>query len=98
MPACLLKGFLSYLVLWIVGKKSATGAQIISDIEKRKGHRPSPGTIYPVLKELKERGLVCCDKGKKYSLTPTGKKELNSACGAFCHMFFDFTDMVHSQK
>lgn len=90
-----MKGFLTYLVLWILGKRSMNGAEIARELEKRKGRKLSPGTIYPVLKELKERGLIVSDKGKKYSLTPGGKKELNLVCSAFCRMFWDFKEMIH---
>ena len=90
---CEMKGFLSYLILWILRKKSMTGAEIAAELEERKGHRPSPGTIYPALKELKEKGLISADKNKKYSLTKKGEKELKSACSAFCRVFHDVKEM-----
>ena len=64
-----MKGFLSYLVLWILSKKSMNGSEIAKELEKRKGSKPSPGTIYPALKELKEKGLIVSDENKVYSLT-----------------------------
>ena len=53
-----------------------TGAEIALELEKRKGSKPSPGTIYPVLKDLKDKGLLSVDENKRYSLTKRGKKEL----------------------
>jgi PadR family transcriptional regulator PadR len=93
MACCDMKGFLSYLVLWIVGKGKLTGAEIAAELEKRRGTKPSPGTIYPVLKELKKKGLISSDANKKYSLTKEGRKELKSACAMFCSAFYDMKEM-----
>lgn len=70
-----------------------TGAEIAKELEKRKGHKPSPGTLYPALKDLRERKLVTCDKNKVYSLTKKGKKELMSACEVFHQIFYDAHEM-----
>ncbi len=88
-----MKGFLSFLILWILNKKKMNGVEISKELEKRKGNKPSPGTLYPALKELKERGLIECDKDKVYSLTKNGEKELNSACNAFHKIFYDAHEM-----
>ena len=90
---CQMKGFLSFLVLWLISKKSMTGSDITEELEKRKGHRPSPGTIYPVLKDLKERGLLSIDENKKYSLTNQGKKELDHHLSSFFETFCDIDEM-----
>ena len=74
------------------------GAEITKELEKRKGTRPSPGTIYPALKELKEKGLIVSDKGKTYSLTTKGKEELKSACNFFCRIFYDMKEMSNCCK
>jgi DNA-binding PadR family transcriptional regulator len=88
-----MKGFLSYLILWNLSKKKMTGAEIANDLEKRKGIKPNPGTIYPALKELRKKGLIEADKKKKYSLTGKGITEINSACEFFCNMFYDMGKM-----
>ena len=75
MTHCKMKGFLSFLVLWIISKKSMNGAEISLELGKRKGSKPSPGTIYPVLKDLKDKGFLLIDENKRYSLTTIGKKE-----------------------
>jgi DNA-binding PadR family transcriptional regulator len=93
-----MKGFLSYLILWILSKKSMNGAEITKELEKRKGSRPSPGTIYPALKELKQKGLIIANKDKVYSLTKKGEKELNSGCNHFCKIFYDMKKMFHCRK
>ena len=93
MACCEMKGYLSYLILWILSKKPMNGAQIGRELEKRRGSKPSPGTIYPALKELKKTGLISDDKDKSYSLTHNGEEELISACKFFCQIFYDMKEM-----
>ena len=93
MTHCQMKGFLSFLILWLLSKKSMTGAEIALELEKRKGHRPSPGTIYPVLKDLKDKGLLSINSDKSYSLTQKGKKELNIHLDTFFNTFCDIDEM-----
>lgn len=93
MECCEMKGYLTYLILWILGKKNMNGAEIGRELEKRRGTKPSPGTIYPALKELKNRGMIDVDKNKYYSLTKEGEEELKSACKFFCNIFYDMKEM-----
>ena len=93
-----MKGFLKYLILWDLNKKSMTGSEIAEEFETRKGSKPSPGTIYPALKELKDKGLISADKNKTYTLTKEGKKELNKACASFSKIFYDMHEMHNWNK
>ena len=100
---CRMKGFLSFLILWILSKKNMTGAEIAQELEKRRGHRPSPGTIYPVLKYLNEQNLLKVNDEKKYSLTKKGKEELEMNLNTFFDTFCDLDEMkshcqCHRQK
>jgi DNA-binding PadR family transcriptional regulator len=70
------------------------GAELATELEKRKGSKPSPGTIYPVLKELKEKGLITADEKKIYSLTKKGKAEIKTACSTFHKIFYDVHEMI----
>lgn len=90
---CRMRGFLSFLILWLISKKSMTGAEISEELESRRGRRPSPGTIYPVLKYLTERKLLNVDENKKYSLTKKGKEELNMSLNQFFETFEDIDEM-----
>lgn len=73
-----------------------SGEEIRQDMEKRKGTKPSPGTIYPVLKALSEIGFIeeikDSGKEKKYKLTKKGKKELEIATVKFCQIFYDMKE------
>ncbi len=57
-------------------KGELTGYDMIREIERRTGHwRPSPGTIYPLLRDLESRGVVARrEEGRRkvYYLTPKG--------------------------
>jgi len=87
------KGFLSFLILWMLRNTKMNGSEITDEIEKRKGRRFSPGTIYPVLKKLKEKGLIIDDEEKRYSLTEDGQKELIIRIDNFFNSFYDLEEM-----
>lgn len=88
---CNMKGFLEFQVLSMIGKRDMCGSEIRVEIGKRKGCIPSPGTVYPVLKDLNEKGLIketkTSGKEKKYSITQKGRKELLRNKRIFLTMF-----------
>ena len=90
---CRMKGFLSFLIIWLISKKKMNGAEITLELEKRRGQRPSPGTIYPVLKYLTEQNLLKIDDEKKYSLTKKGKQELEMSLNTSFETFCDIDEM-----
>jgi DNA-binding PadR family transcriptional regulator len=98
MECCKPKGYLTYLILWILSKKSMKGAEISKELEKRRGKKPSSGTLYPPLNELKNKELISVDEKKYYSLTPKGKKELKESCEFFCNIFYDVEEMLKFGK
>ncbi len=74
------KGFLRYYVLKLLAEKPRSGSEIMNEIEERtEGHwKPSPGSIYPLLAWLQDkgytRGLPEQEGGlKRYMLTVQGK-------------------------
>jgi PadR family transcriptional regulator PadR len=93
MIHCGSKGFLSFLILWLVRKEAMTGAEIASELEKRRGRKPSPGTIYPVLKHLKETNILATDNAKRYSLTEKGHEALEAHLDSFIRTFYDIDEM-----
>lgn len=87
---CDMRGFLSFLMLFLLSKKKMHGQEIAQEIEKRKGEKPSPGTIYPALKNLKQNNLIKEDKDGKmiyYTLTSEGKEVLENSKKVFCKTF-----------
>jgi len=87
-----MRGFLSFLILFLLEKKPMHGQELATELEKRKGDRPSPGTLYPALKVLRENKLIKETKEGKnitYQLTPEGKLALKTAKIQFCRTFKD---------
>ena len=85
-----MRGMLSFLLLFLLSKKSMSGNELSKELEKRKGERPSPGTIYPALKLLREGRLISENKDGKtirYILTGKGKSGLKDAKAQFCRTF-----------
>ncbi len=89
---CDMRGMLSFLVLWLLNKRDMYGDEIARELGKMKGEKPTPGTIYPALKQLKHRGAIESKKeGRRvvYSLTKRGEKGLKEAMEYFFSVFGD---------
>jgi DNA-binding PadR family transcriptional regulator len=85
-----MRGMLSFLILFILSRRSMNGQSIARELEKRRGDKPSPGTIYPALKYLREEKLIAEKKSANeaiYSITPKGKKDLAAAKRIFSSTF-----------
>jgi len=74
------KGFLRYYVLRLLSEKPMSGSEIMSEIGERTHGcwKPSPGSIYPLLAWLQEKGyskeVPEQESGiKRYALTDQGK-------------------------
>lgn len=91
---------LGFLILFLLSKEPMHGQALADEIAKRKGEKPSPGTIYPALKNLREAGFIKEeeegegeeDKNKDgkvivYSLTPRGVSALKLAKRRFTRTF-----------
>jgi len=91
-PCCDMRGMLSFQILWLLSKKKMHGDEIAEEIGKRRGEKPKAGTIYPALKDLKEKGFIKGTKQGKlvvYSLTPSGRTGVKAAKIYFCRAFAD---------
>ncbi len=76
------KGILKLLILKELEKSDATGYELIQKISVKTSKKPSPGSVYPLLKELANSGFltVRVEGNKKiYSLSEKGKKVLEEA-------------------
>ncbi len=89
---CDMRGMLSFQILYLLSKKPMHGTELAAELGRRRGGRPTAGTIYPALKELKEKQLI---RGKRegklivYSLTPKGTEVKKAAVVYFCRCFGD---------
>jgi PadR family transcriptional regulator PadR len=87
---CDMRGMLGFLILFLLSKKPMHGQELAEDIAQRKGDKPSPGTIYPALKSLREAGFISEEKEGKiivYTLTDRGKQALRIAKRKFTRTF-----------
>jgi len=87
-----MRGLLSFLILHLLSKKKMYGMEIAQEIARRKADKPNPGTLYPTLKSLEERGLVESSKEgntKYYKLTPQGRQGLEKAKEFFVQAYGD---------
>ena len=94
---CDMRGLLTFQILWELDKEEMNGQQIATKIAIRRGTKPTPGTIYPALKELKKGGLIEGEKvGRQivYHLTPAGEKGLEESSRYFLQAFGDIAEDV----
>ncbi len=87
---CDMRGLLSFHILWILSRTPLNGQEIGEELKKRRGTKPTAGTIYPALKELERKRLVKKEKKGRstiYHLTEKGKGELGTACQYFCNAY-----------
>lgn len=66
------------------------GEELARALEEMRGGKPTPGTIYPALKQLIKRGSVTSEKkGRRviYSLTEEGRRGIEEAIEYFCTVF-----------
>jgi DNA-binding PadR family transcriptional regulator len=92
-----MRGFLTFQILWELDKEDLNGQQIAERIAKRRGTKPTPGTIYPALKELKNgKYIEGVKEGRQivYHLTETGDEALLDASRYFLQAFGDIADDV----
>jgi len=91
LPGCCdMRGFLSFYILWLLSRRSMNGQEISEELRRRRGTKPTAGTIYPALKELRKKGLVEMErKGRTttYALSEEGTEGLERACKYFCSAF-----------
>jgi len=98
---CDMRGMLSFLILWMLSKRSMHGEEMAKEIEKRRGEKPKAGTIYPALNHLKEDGLIKGEKRGKivvYSLTPAGRKVARESMYYFSRAFGDVIEDCRKMK
>jgi DNA-binding PadR family transcriptional regulator len=71
------------------------GQELAEQIGLRRGTKPSPGTIYPALKELAQKNLIHPEKkGRQviYTLTQEGRVGLEVATRYFYKVFHEIIE------
>ena len=87
---CDMRGLLSFQIMWLLTREPMHGEEIAEEIAKRRGNKPKAGTLYPALKELKEKEMIHGEKQGKiivYTLTTEGRRDIKRATIYFRHSF-----------
>lgn len=72
-------GGLRFYILWILSKTEMTGSELMDEIETQTNGwwKPSPGSIYPLLKSLEEDSMISKKEDGKYSITEKGRGQID---------------------
>ncbi len=87
---CDMRGMLSFRILYLLSKRDMYGQELAEELTKKKGDKLSPGTIYPALKDMVEKGLIKYrNEGRRkiYSITELGIEGFDSASAYFRQEF-----------
>jgi len=83
------------MILWLLSKRPMYGQELATEIGKRRGEKPNPGTIYPALKDLAARGMIRAHsegRNQVYELTARGNVGLQGALKYFRTAFGEIFD------
>jgi DNA-binding PadR family transcriptional regulator len=86
---------LSFMILWLLSLRPMYGQELATEIGKRRGDKPNPGTIYPALKDLAGRGMIVAHlegRNNVYELTDRGRTGLDVALKYFRRAFGEIFD------
>lgn len=77
-----LRGMLRHMSFQFLREKPMSGSEIVDKIEEYTDWRPSPGSIYPLLSQMQETGMIQPHKDndpslKRFKLTEKGKQHAN---------------------
>jgi DNA-binding PadR family transcriptional regulator len=81
------RGWLRPWILSMLDTGPKNGADIISEVEKASmgWWRPSPGSVYPLLEDMVQDGLVTRREDGKYEITNKGRDEMSWTHGPWRH-------------
>ncbi len=88
-----------FYTLALISQKPRHGYEIISEVEKRIGKRPSSGQIYPLLESFEKNDLVESETRKDngrtktvYEITEKGKQVFSRALRKFYNLIHEILD------
>jgi DNA-binding PadR family transcriptional regulator len=83
-PKVMPRGLLQFIILRLLHERPCAGAEVSSEIyaRSRRTWRPSPGSLYPAIALLRQRGLITeidtAGGVKRYALTDAGRAFLGA--------------------
>jgi len=85
-----IRGISRTLIIWLVSQQPMSGYRIVKEMSRLTDQNVKSGTIYPLLYELEDKGLIrgsWVQKGRRrikyYSATERGRMVLNRICKLF---------------
>ena len=84
------------MVIYLLSSSPKNGMEIMDGVESitRGWWRPTPGSIYPLLKEMSDQGIVKKREDRKYELTSRGRSQSEGFFGSHRHRPRTMDDMV----
>jgi DNA-binding PadR family transcriptional regulator len=72
---------LPHMVVYLLSSSPKNGVELMDGVESitRGWWRPTPGSIYPLLKEMSDQGIVTKRDDGKYDLTPKGRSQFEGS-------------------
>jgi DNA-binding PadR family transcriptional regulator len=74
---------LPHMVIYLLSSGPKNGVELMDGVQNitRGWWRPTPGSIYPLLKEMADQGLVIKKEDGRYELTSKGREQADEAFG-----------------
>ena len=71
------------MVIYLLSSSPKNGVELMDGVEAmtRGWWRPTPGSIYPLLKDMTDHGLTIKREDGRYELTPQARSNLESSFG-----------------
>ncbi len=78
---------LPHMIIYLLSTSPKNGVELMDGVESmtRGWWRPTPGSIYPLLKEMADDGIVKRLNDGRYELTPKGKSQAEGFIGPRTH-------------
>jgi len=84
------------MIVYLLSSSPKNGVELMDGVESmtRGWWRPTPGSIYPLLKEMTEQGILKKLDDGRYELTPKGRTQTQNSFGPPFHRPRTTGDMV----
>ncbi len=75
------------MVVYLLSTSPKNGMELMDGVEAitRGWWRPTPGSIYPLLKEMSDQGIVRKREDGRYEVTPKGRSQMQGGFGPPVH-------------
>lgn len=91
---------LPHMVVYLLSSSPKNGVELMDGVESitRGWWRPTPGSIYPLLKEMSDQGIVTKREDGKYDLTQKGRSQFGGPVSPRPHWPRTTDDMVSQMQ